>query len=209
MKTKKMRSLFYSIAIGFCLLVSRTAVSQNMVMLDSMQLEEAYSYLDLNEALQHPEMVIRLELRKKKYKEFPKEIFKFKNLQYLDLSKNQITELPDSIYLLTQLQYLNVSRNKLGSLPKQIGKLSNLVYLHANNNDLIGLPPQIGNLERLRVIDLWSNDLADFPESLSKLKDLNTFDIRAIMINTETIKQLKRWMPNVNIMYDPPCNCKL
>lgn len=183
--------------------------SQNMVFLDSMQLEEVYSYLDLTEALQHPEKVIRLELRKKKLKEFPKEIFQFKNLQYLDISKNQLKELPDSIYLLTQLQYLNVSRNKLGSLPKEIGKMTNLVYLHANNNNLIGLPPQIGNLERLRVIDLWSNDLSDFPESLSKLKELNTFDVRAIMINVDTIRQLKKWMPNVNILYDPPCNCKI
>ena len=191
------------------LIFSVKGISQNMVFLDSAQLEETYSYLDLTEALQHPERVVRLELRKKHLKEFPKEIFQFKNLQYLDISKNQIKELPDSIYLLTQLQYLNVSKNKLGSLPKEIGKMSNLVYLHANNNNLIGLPPQIGNLERLRVIDLWSNDLSDFPESLSKLKELNTFDIRAIMINTETIKQLKKWMPNVNVLFDPPCNCKL
>jgi Leucine-rich repeat (LRR) protein len=201
------KQIFFVFFISLIFFVK--GISQNMVFLDSAQLEETYSYLDLTEALQHPERVVRLELRKKHLKEFPKEIFQFKNLQYLDISKNQIKELPDSIYLLTQLQYLNVSKNKLGSLPKEIGKMSNLVYLHANNNNLIGLPPQIGNLERLRVIDLWSNDLSDFPESLSKLKELNTFDIRAIMINTETIKQLKKWMPNVNVLFDPPCNCKL
>ncbi|MGZ3941677.1 MAG: leucine-rich repeat domain-containing protein [Bacteroidia bacterium] len=181
----------------------------NNVLLDSMQLEEAYSYIDLEEAVKHPEMVIRLELRKKKLKEFPKEIFMFKNLQYLDLSRNQITELPDSIYKLTQLQYLDVSRNKLSSFPKEIGKVSNLVYLHANNNDLLGLPPQIGNLERLRIMDLWSNDLSDFPESLGRLKELSVLDIRAIMINVDVIRQLRKWMPNVDIKYDPPCNCKL
>jgi Leucine-rich repeat (LRR) protein len=219
-----MRSLFYKIItrsslraqawqshvilFAFLLLASGKLFSQeDRVLLDSSQLEETYSYL--SEAIQHPEMVIRLELRKKKFKEFPKEIFMFKNLQYLDISKNQIKELPDSIYLLTQLQYLDVSRNKLGSLPKQIGKMANLVYLHANNNDLMGLPPQIGNLERLRVIDLWSNDLSDFPESLSKLKELNTLDIRAIMINVDTIRQLRKWMPTVDIKFDPPCNCKI
>lgn len=218
MQMKKMRFRFCKmllasrislLSISVLLLLSGKMFSQNMVLLDSTQLEETYSYLDLTEALQHPEKVIRLELRKKHLKEFPKEIYLFKNLQYLDISRNQIKELPDSIYLLTQLQYLNVSRNKLGSLPKEIGKMSNLVYLHANNNNLIGLPPQIGNLERLRVIDLWSNDLSDYPETLSNLKELNTFDIRAIMINVETVKQLKKWMPNVNILYDPPCNCKI
>lgn len=210
MKIKNMRFLLYKIVITMVLFSGKLfSQEQNLVLLDSTQLQEAYSYIDLNEALKHPEMVVRLELRKKKLKEFPKEIFQFKNLQYLDISKNQIKELPDSIYLLTQLQYLDVSRNKLGALPKEIGKLSNLVYLHANNNNLIGLPPQIGNLERLRVIDLWSNDLTEFPESLSKLKELNTFDIRAIMMNVETIRQLKKWMPNVDIKYDPPCNCKI
>ena len=205
-----MRWQFCKITLFVCLFAAGKIVSQtNTVLLDSAQLGEAYSYLDLTEAMKFPERVVRLELRKQKLKEFPKEIFMFKNLQYLDLSKNQIKELPDSIYQLTQLQYLDVSRNKLGSLPKEIGKMSNLVYLHANNNNLIGLPPQIGNLERLRVIDLWSNELADFPESLSKLKELNTFDVRAIMMNAETIKQLKKWMPNVDVKYDPPCNCKL
>src|ERR1700751_1624089 len=210
MKIRNMRFQFYKIAIVFFLFSGRLfSQSQNMVLLDSMQLEEAYSYIDLEEALKHPEMVIRLELRKKKLKEFPKEVFQFKNLQYLDISKNQIKELPDSIYLLTQLQYLDVSRNKLGTLPKEIGKMSNLAYLHATNNNLIGLPPQIGNLERLRVIDLWSNDLSEFPESLSKLKELTVLDIRAIMINVDEIRQLKKWLPNVEIKYDPPCNCKL
>ena len=205
-----MHSQFFKIIIFLSLFSAGKMFSQtNTVLLDSSQLEEAYSYLDLTEAMKFPERVIRLELRKQKLKEFPKEIFMFKNLQYLDISKNQIKELPDSIYKLTQLQYLNVSRNKLSSLPKEIGKMSNLVFLHANNNTLLGLPPQIGNLERLRVIDLWSNELSDFPESLSKLKELNTFDVRAIMMNAETIKQLKKWMPNVDIKYDPPCNCKL
>ncbi len=199
----------FLVAMFAFFMFSEKIFSQNMVLLDSLQMEEAYAYLDLTEAMQHPEKVIRLELRKKKLKEFPKEIYLFKNLQYLDLSKNQIKELPDSIYLLTQLQYLNVSRNKLGSLPKEIGKMSNLVFLHAHNNNLIGLPPQIGNLERLRVLDLWSNDLSDYPETLSNLKELNTFDIRAIMINFDTVKQLRKWMPNVNILYDPPCNCKI
>lgn len=201
----------YLFKTGFLILVAAgfNVRAQNNVLLDSMQLEETYTYLSLEEALKHPEMVVRLELKKKKLKEFPKEIFQFKNLQYLDISRNQLTEIPDSLFHLTNLQYLNISRNKLGSLPKEIGKLANLVYLHANNNNLIGLPPQIGNLERLHVLDLWSNDLSDFPETLSKLHDLNTFDVRAIMINIETVRQLKKWMPNANVLYDPPCNCKL
>lgn len=195
------------LVLGLCLFLSQLAGAQEL--LDSMQLEETYIYMDLEEALRFPEKVVRLELRKKKLKSFPKEIFQFSNLQWLDLGRNSLTELPDSIYRLSKLQYLNVSRNKLGSLPKEIGKVSNLVYLNANNNDLIGLPPQIGNLEHLRVLDLWSNDLSDFPETMTNLKDLRVLDIRAITINQETINQLKKWLPNTNVHFDIPCNCKL
>lgn len=189
-------------------LLPQISFSQTQL-LDSMQLEETYTYMDLAEAMRFPEKVVKLELRKKKLKEFPKEIFQFKNLQWLDLGKNNLTELPDSIYLLSDLQYLNVSRNKITSLPKQVGKMTNLVYINANNNDLSGLPPQIGNLEKLRVLDLWSNDLSDFPETLSQLKDLRVMDIRAITISQENINQLKKWLPNTNVHYDLPCNCKL
>ena len=203
-----MRFRFYSLLVGF-FLIKGSAFSQETDMLDSTQLEEVYTYTDLKEALEHPEKVIRLELKKQKLKEFPKEIFQFKNLQYLDLSRNQLKELPDSIYLITKLQCLVVAHNKLGSLPKEIGKCKNLFYLNANNNDLFGLPPQIGNLEKLRVLDLWSNDLADFPEAMSNLKHLEILDVRVIMISEDNLKLLKKWLPNTNLFYTPPCNCKL
>ncbi len=204
-----LRAIAWQFAIIYLLLFSSKAFSQEQLLLDSMQLEEAYTYTDLEEALKFPEKVLRLELRKKKYKSVPKEVFLFKNLQWLDLGKNQITELPDTIYLISNLQYLNVSRNKLVVLPKEIGKMLNLVYINANNNNLIGLPPQIGNLEKLRVLDLWSNEFSDFPEALSKLKDLRVMDIRAITISQDNINLLKRWLPNTNVYYDLPCNCKL
>ena len=203
-----MRSPFYSVFI-LIFFFSAKLFAQEKELLDSAQLEEVYTYMDLKEALEHPEMVIRLELKKQKLKSVPPEIFQFKNLQYLDLSKNQIKELPDSLYLLTNLQCLVVSHNKLSILPKQIGKCSNLVYLNANNNDIFMLPPQFGQLEKLRRLDLWSNELGDFPESMSNLKQLQTLDIRAILINDDNLKLLKKWLPNTEIFFSPPCNCKL
>lgn len=195
--------------IVFCICLAVPGFAQTTGLLDSTQLEETYTYMSLEEALKFPDKVIRLELRKKKLKSFPKEIFQFKNLQWLDLGKNNLTELPDSIYLLENLQFLNVSRNKISALPKEIGKMKNLIYLNANNNELVGLPPQIGNLEKLRTLDLWSNELADFPESLSKLKSLRVIDLRAITISQDDLNLLKKWLPQATIHYDIPCNCKL
>ncbi len=208
MQIKNMRFRFYKrmfMAFLFC----GKLFSQEKELLDSAQLAETYTYMDLKEALEHPEMVIKLELRKQKLKTFPVEIFQFKNLQSLDLGRNQLKELPDSIYKIAQLQYLDVSHNKLSSLPKEIGKCTHLFYLNANNNDLYGLPPQIGNLEKLRTLDLWSNELADFPENLKNLKELNVLDVRAILISDDNLKLLKKWLPNTTIYSNPPCNCKL
>jgi Leucine-rich repeat (LRR) protein len=208
MQIKNMHSRFYKTLVVLFICCGKL-FSQEAELLDSAQLEDAFVYTSLSEALQHPEMVIRLELKKQKLKTFPKEIFEFKNLQYLDLSKNQLKELPDSIYLIKNLQCLNVAHNKLGSLPKEIGKCSNLIYINANNNDLYGLPPQIGNLEKLHTLDLWSNDLADFPEALSNLKELHILDVRAILISDDNLKLLKKWLPNTTIFSSPACNCKL
>ena len=208
MQIKNTHFRFYK-TIVFVFIFCGKIFSQEKELMDSTQLADAYTYMTLSEALEHPEMVFKLELRKQKLKVFPSDIFKFKNLQSLNLGKNQLKELPDSIYLLTDLQYLDVSHNKLSSLPKEIGKCTNLYYLNANNNDLFGLPPQIGNLEKLKMLDLWSNELADFPETLKNLKVLDVLDIRAILISDDNLKLLKRWLPNTIIYSNPPFNCKL
>jgi Leucine-rich repeat (LRR) protein len=208
MQIKNMRFRFYKTLLIIFIFCGKL-FSQEKELLDSAQLAEVYTYMDLKEALEHPEMVIRLELRKQKLKAFPPEIFKFKNLQYLDIGKNQLKELPDSIYKITRLQYLDVSHNKLTALPKEIGKCTNLYFISANNNDIYNLPPQIGNLEKLKTLDLWSNEITDFPESLHNLKQLEVLDIRAILISDDNMKLLKKWLPNTIIQANPPCNCKL
>lgn len=178
-------------------------------LLDSLQLDSIPAITDLQEALRQPEKVIKLELRKKKYKKFPIEIFQFPNLQYLDISRNSIKEIPDSMYMIPHLQYFDASKNKISSMPKSIGRLKRLAYLNFNNNELFGLPPQIGMLENLRILDLWSNELSDFPESMKMLKNLLVLDLRAILMDEALQKRLKELMPNTTIHMSPSCNCKL
>ena len=115
-------------------------------LLDSLTLDTLTAYSSIQEAMKAPDKVIKLELRKKKLKEFPKEILNFKKLQYLDLSKNSIVEVPDWIDSLKDLQILIVSKNELEFIPKEIGGLPNLIYLNLNQNEISMLPPQIGNL---------------------------------------------------------------
>ncbi len=176
-------------------------------MLDSMQLATWQEYTDLSEALKDPDNVVKLTLRKKKYKSFPMQILQLENLQYLDLSRNKITELPDSIVKLKYLQYLIVSRTGLERLPANIGEMKNLVHLNVNQNEIEMLPYSFGDLEKLEVADLWSNNLDHFPESLSKLKNLKWMDLRNILIPKNHQDRIQGMMPDAVIHFSPPCNC--
>ena len=82
----------------FAIVFYASSVSaQEIALLDSLTLDTLTPITTLEEALKHPEQVVKLVLRKKKLKTFPAEILQFTNLQYLDLSKNNIRELPADI----------------------------------------------------------------------------------------------------------------
>ena len=188
------------------LLLNLLTFSQGQL-LDSMTLATYQEFTDLNEALKEPENVVKLTLRKKNYKEFPKQIYAFKNLQYLDLSKNSIKQLPDSIIKLTNLQYLIVSRNGLEALPNTIGKLKNLRFLNVNQNEIARIPYSFGELENLEAIDMWSNNLEYYPETLKNLKNLKSFDLRNILIPQNHQDIIQSQLPHTTIYFSPACKC--
>lgn len=177
-------------------------------LLDSLTLDTMTAFTTLEEAMKYPDKVIKLELRKEKLTEFPEEILKFRNLQYLDLTKNRLTEIPSSIDTLRDLQVLILSKNSIESLPKEIGRLKNLRTLNVNQNELVGLPPQIGNLENLQYLDLWSNNISYFPEQMRYLKNLKVMDLRVILINSPDQKKIQEMLPHTRIFFSPSCNCQ-
>lgn len=189
------------------LLFSSRVVSQ-IQLLDSLTLDTLDAFTDLKEALKDPEKVIKLELRRKHYKEFPKEIFKLKNLQYLDISKNSIREIPAGIDSLKNLQILIVSKNELETLPKEIGGLKMLQYLNANQNDISSLPPEIGSLVNLKNMDLWSNNVDKFPNEIRNLKKLEVLDLRVILIPDAEQARLQELLPKTKIYFSPYCKCQ-
>jgi len=189
------------------LLFSNHAVSQ-IQLLDSLTLDTLDAFTDLKLALKDPDKVIKLELRRKHYKEFPKEIFQFKNLQYLDISKNNLREIPPGIDSLKYLQILIISKNELETLPKEIGELKMLQYLNANQNDISSLPPEIGSLTSLKNMDLWSNNVDKFPSEMRNLKKLEILDLRVILIPDAEQARLQEMLPNTKIYFSPYCKCQ-
>jgi Leucine-rich repeat (LRR) protein len=177
-------------------------------LLDSLVLDTLTSFTNLADALKDPDKVIKLELRKKKLNEFPKEIFKFKNLQYLDLSKNNIKEIPNNIDSLKDLQILILSKNDLETLPGEIGGLKNLQYLNVNQNEIGSLPAQIGSLSNLKNMDLWSNNVDNFPSEMKYLKKLEVLDLRVILIPDAEQQRLQELLPKTKIYFSPYCKCQ-
>ncbi len=193
--------------IAYFLVLIAAAHAGKAQLLDSMALERIMPITSMDSALKDPDKVVKLELKKKKYKEFPKEILRFKNLQWLDLTRNQIVNLPEELGTLVNLQYLNLSHNDIETLPKSIGNFKSLKKLVVNNNSLNALPAQIGSLENLRVLDLWSNNINYFPDEMSGMKNLKVMDLRVILINSEQQKRIQSLLPNTKIYFSPDCHC--
>lgn len=176
--------------------------------LDSISLAGKPEYTSLTLALQKPDSVYRLNLRKQKLKEIPKEIFLFKNLQELNLSKNKISRIPQEIGDLKLLQKLDLSMNAIDSLPKEIGKLVNIMQLILNQNTIAIIPPEISNLTKMWFLDLWGNEIQEFPDEISKLSNtLKVVDLRVISIKPDLQEKIEQQLPNSKIYFSFSCNC--
>lgn len=194
-------------ALLLLVILFQTAGKAQGALLDSMALANYAEYDNLKEALENPLDVVKLILRKSKLRGFPKEIFQFKNLQYLDLSKNIIKQLPDSLFKLKDLQFLIVSGTELAALPNDIGRLKNLKHLNVNQNNIGRIPYSFGELESLETADLWSNDLDYVPETLVNLKKLKVMDLRNILIPQVEQNSIQAQLPETKIYFSPPCQC--
>lgn len=180
----------------------------NAQLLDSLTLDTLKAFTNLEQALKTPEKVIKLVLKRNKYKTFPTEIFQFTNLQYLDLSKNNIKEIPLQISTLKDLQYFNISKNGLERFPPQIGDLTNLYYLNGSQNELFELPSEIGKLVNLRNLDLWDNNIDVLPDEIRKCYKLKILDLRAIMISDAKQDVIRSQLRLTKIYFSPYCNCQ-
>jgi hypothetical protein len=161
-------------------------------------------FKSMRAALAQPDSVFILELRGKKLKSIPEEIFQFKNLLVLDLKKNRIK----TIGQLGNIIELDLSSNKLSKVPKEIGQLTSLRKLVLSRNVITELPPEIGNLTRLEILELWDNELGTLPEEIQQLKQLRVLELRGILFSDEQQKHFRELLPETRIYMSPPCDCK-
>lgn len=172
------------------------------------QLDTTKVFFSIENGLQAPEQVIRLDLTRERLKTFPDEILQFTNLQELVLNRNKLDSLPQSITQLKHLTILRANRNEIDSFPAYLCKLNKLVILDLSNNYIKSIPDDIYKLKNLEEFIMWSNIIGHFPQSLSRLKNLKTFDLLHNEMSVSEQDKLKFLLPDVELILSPPCNCE-
>jgi Leucine-rich repeat (LRR) protein len=132
-----------------------------------------------------------------KITEIPKNIFEFKNLEYLIISNTKINEIPKEIKYLTNLisleldntnisklpkldnlinlKILCIDNSKISVIPKEIFKLKNLIKLHLSHNQISIIPIELFNLINLECLYLDSNNIEIIPKEIGLLTNLKSF----------------------------------
>ena len=146
--------------------------------------QEDFVYKSLDAALENSDQVYQIELRRKGFTEFPKELQKFPNLKVLDLSKNKIKFFPDFL-----------------------AHLSNLTTLYLSRNDIEIIPTSIRLLESLEELDLWDNNIESLPKELANLKNLKLLDIRGLALSFTKYNANLELMKGVDLFMSEPCDC--
>jgi Leucine-rich repeat (LRR) protein len=180
----------------------------NAQLLSLAELDTTHIYT-LEEALeQNPLKIYKLSLKKMKLTEIPLEVFKFKNLQFLDVQKNKLKTLPIRIGEFKYLQVINITANKIEVVTKELGELTHLKRFHAGSNDISSIPPEIKNLKELVFIDLWGNNIGSLPLEVQELKEnLKEIDMRQIQMNKEEHQKIQNLLPDTKIKFSQACNC--
>lgn len=108
----------------------------------------------------NPDSVKGFSLRSKAYKDFPKEILKYKNIIILDLSSKKLDEM---------VEYLNRSEKKVYEKRKKNGG-AKFGYPLFRPNSVLTIPDEIVNLKKLKLIHLM--DMYVTIDAIKKIEKL-------------------------------------
>ena len=165
---------FSLIVFSFCLIASQVVGAQ-----------PGRVYKSLKE-VSDPLEVYHLQLRGKRLKAVPDEVFAMSNLRVLDLRGNRIATLPDSIAQLEHLERLDMSRNPL-----------------------MGLPAAMAGMTGLKELVLWSTYVTDLPPEFAQMDGvLELLDLRDCPMTKADQEALERLLPSVKKEWYYTCNCE-
>ena len=169
----------FSVFIGFF----HSAKSQS---LDSTLFNREFYSLD--EALENPENVFRLNLSNQNLQISDTVWSKFTNLQYLSLKNDHLKQIPTGIGYLKNLRVLDLSGNDFKVLPSTFINLTNLQELFLNDDKYLQFEkniPILSVLPNLKSLHIENDGLKSLPKSISNLSQLES-----LYLNDNQFKQL-------------------
>ncbi len=153
---------------------------------DSTQLKKEFKSLE--EALENPENVYRLDLSDQEIQIPNTEWSKFTNLEYLSLKNDHLKQIPPGIGNLRNLKVLDLSGNDFKVLPATFTNLVNLEELYINDDKYFKLEkniPILSELPNLTSLHLENDGLKALPENASSLSH-----IRYLFLNDNKFKHV-------------------
>jgi Leucine-rich repeat (LRR) protein len=166
---------------------------------------------NIENALLHPEKVIRLDLSNQNIDKEKIDFSKFINLEYLSIENDYLKEFPKGISSLKKLKTLNLSGNDFEDLPKNfnnlvaleelflnndlnfkfernlktLSKLPSLNSLHLENDELNTIPSEIKLLKNLKKLYLSNNKFEKIPLEIEGLNNLKYLDLKNNLIKQQ------------------------
>lgn len=127
------------------------------------------------------------------------------NLKSLNISGIRSKTIPKNIKLLKGVISVELGYLRKINLKICLSRLSklNLKYLNLENDGIFKLPSQIGLLTHLVYLNLGNNYLFELPNEIYQLKNLRILNLYKSGINDEQIVELKKRLPNCNVVFEP------
>jgi len=174
-----------NILMAFLGVLSLNQVNAQIIS-DSTLVNKEYTSLD--EALDNPNLVYRLNLSDQESIIFPERTWdEFQNLEYLSLKNVHLKEIPSGIGNLKNLKVLDISGNDFKMLPQSFSGLESLTEIYLNDENEMDVDQSLStikDLPKLRILHLENDNLKSIPVTLLNLTrlealylDSNRFDM--------------------------------
>jgi len=155
---------------------------------------EAFVTKRIKQALSNIDSTTKLSLRDCSLDSIPSEIFKLRNLEFLDLSLNIIKKVPDGIGELKNLKELSISYNLLDEISPEISQLKQLEIFWLLDNELNSIPDRICELNKLKELNLNGNKIQELPNCIPEMDSLE----RLLIGTWEDSDQSKRLIKQID-----------
>lgn len=133
--------------------------------------------------------VTNLDLKDCGIAQISKELFKLRNLEFLNISANELSILPPSIGQFKKLKKLKAEANYLTELPQEIGQCISLEILKVSENQISKLPKELKHLTSLKKFCISDNELELSSEDLEELELYNWGQIQRVDLSENPLKE--------------------